>query len=82
MKVYVVESGDGYDFRYIVLVATSEESAHNAVKRRYSTPYVVEWSGLVSQDGRMLFYGDFERVEGKSTKHRAEFEITEFEVES
>jgi len=72
---WLIESGD-YEQRGVDGIATSYKSAVELITNRYRNPYIVEWS---DNDGYLL--GNFECVPNYSTKHTAQFDITEIPIE-
>lgn len=79
-QVWVVESGE-YEQRSIFLIARSLEAAVTAIKRVYGPPYVVAWDEVRRDGGLWVLAGDFEAVLGSSIQHRAEYDITLWDVE-
>lgn len=82
-KVYVVESGE-YSQRSVCGVYISPEVALECTKARYNKPYIVKWSELKPETDSYYwgsFTGEFEAVQGYSTKHVAVFDITEYKLE-
>ena len=79
-KIWVVEEGD-YEQRYVMLVGSSPEAALSAIKNTYDENYIVEWSGLNEGTvGQYQVVGKFEWVPGKSTKHTAFYDLTEYDL--
>lgn len=78
-QIWIVESGE-YEQQHIDLVADSPEAAELAIKNRYSDPYIVEWSSLTEDDWGFHITGNFESVPWHSTRHKATFDISAYDV--
>ena len=83
--VWIIESGE-HESRSVVCVAVTAEAGFASVMKTYQPPYVVSWRPIEQtrdiSDGFNQFslIGDFEAVQGFSTKHTAQFDATEMEL--
>ena len=77
MEVWIVNTG-GYE-NYVLGIYKSVDSAIRDIKKRFSYPYIVDWS-LSNENESSVLTGKFEEVDHYSTKHTARFEIEPMEL--
>lgn len=80
--VWVMETGD-YEQRFVSGVYSSPEVAFDILRETYRSPYVVTWNGIeVEGEDYATITGQFEAVQGLSTKHASGFELTRYEIDA
>ena len=85
-ELWQVETGD-YEQRYTMFVADSPELAEKRLHATYLAPYKVRWEPMKDttwEEGDVTYrtfevVGHFEGVQGYSTQHTAEYDISQIE---
>ena len=82
--VWLIETGE-YAQRDVFGVASSLDAAVAYVKRAYGPPYVVEWEDVEQDEWQKehnwwTLVGNFEGVQGYSTRHRGVYDISPWPV--